>query len=88
MKPRTKRLVKRALGTSNLTAAGWERTLRGLRTGEQRDLYLGLGLVAFTFLRRTAPRKRLIYRKTVQEGSTLVIQHRRKGDPKITVTRS
>ena len=87
MKQRTKRLAKRLLGTSDLTAAGWQRTLRGLRTGERRDLYLGLGLAALSFLRRTAPRKQLLFRKNVPEGSAIVIQHRRKGDPKITVTR-
>jgi hypothetical protein len=88
VRPATKRLVKRALGTSDIATAGWRWTMRGLRTGEQRDLYLGLGLAALSFLRRTAPRKRLLFRKSLPEGSALVIDHRGTGDPRITVTRA
>ncbi|MCH8983276.1 MAG: hypothetical protein IH943_04125 [Acidobacteria bacterium] len=79
--------MRRVLGTSDLAGAGLDRTLRGLRTGDQRELYLGLGLVAVAFLRRTAPRKRLVYRKAVPEGSAIVIHHRSHGDPRIKVVR-
>lgn len=68
-------------------AAGWERTLRGLRTGEQRELYIGLSLAAIAYLQRTAPRKTLLYKKSVPEGSAIVIHRRGSGEPKIKVTR-
>ncbi|MFZ0626575.1 MAG: hypothetical protein WAN34_08770 [Acidimicrobiia bacterium] len=77
----------RLLGWGDLRSQGVGRALRGVRTGEQRDLYLGLGLLAFAYLNRTAPKKRLIYRKRVPEGSALVIHHKLVGDPKIEVIR-
>jgi hypothetical protein len=77
----------RLFGIRDPFADGVDRTLRGLRTGDQRQLYLGLGLAAFSYLSRTAPRKRLIYRKAVPEGSAIVIHHKRVGDPKIEVIR-
>ncbi|MGC2240922.1 MAG: hypothetical protein WA726_08785 [Acidimicrobiia bacterium] len=77
----------RLLGWGDLRSQGVGRALRGVRTGEQRDLYLGLGLLALAYLNRTAPKKRLIYRNRVPEGSALVIHHRLVGDPKIEVVR-
>lgn len=79
--------MKWVFGSSDINRVGWQRSWRGLRTGEQRDLYLGLGLVAIGFLRRTGPRKQLIYRKTVDEGSALVIHHKGPEDPHLTVIR-
>lgn len=61
--------------------------MQGLRTGDQTDLYLGLGIAALAFLQRTAPRKRLIYRKAIPEGSAIVVHSRGDGDPKIKVIR-
>ncbi|MGH8873382.1 MAG: hypothetical protein ACRDWS_15585 [Acidimicrobiia bacterium] len=75
----------RLFGIRELGAAGVERTLRGLRTGDQRQLYTGLGLAALAYVSKTKPRKELLYRKRVPEGSALVIHHRRRGDPKIEV---
>jgi len=75
----------RLIGIRDIKAASFERTLRGLRTGDQRDLYSGLGLAALAYLRSTRPRRRLIFSKEVPEGSALVIHHRRSGDPKIEV---
>jgi hypothetical protein len=75
----------RLVGIRDMRAAGVERALRGLRQGDQRDLYMGLGLTALAYLTRTRPRRNLIYRKRVPEGSALVIHHRRRGDPKIEV---
>lgn len=83
-----KRVLRYLFGTSDISKAGWDRTLMGLRTGEQRDLYLGLSLAAIAFLQRTAPRKQLLYRKEVPEGSALVIHHKRSGAPRIEVKRS
>jgi hypothetical protein len=75
----------RLLGIRDLTSASFDRTLRGLRTGDQRELYTGLGLAALAYVRRTRPRRRLIFRRSLPEGSALVIHHKRRGDPKIEV---
>jgi hypothetical protein len=75
----------RLVGIRDMRATGVERALRGLRQGDQRDLYTGLGLAALSYLTRTRPRRQLLYRKRVPEGSALVIHHRRRGDPKIEV---
>jgi hypothetical protein len=75
----------RLIGIRDIRAASIDRTLRGLRTGDQRQLYSGLGLAALLYLRSTRPRRRLLFRKTLPEGSALVIHHKRWGDPKIEV---
>ncbi len=80
-----KRIIDWMVGSPNWGAAGLERGLRGLRRGDQRDLYLGLGLVALSFIRRSSPQKELLYRKAVPEGSAIVVHHRRVGAPKIEV---
>jgi hypothetical protein len=77
----------RWFGIRDIRVASIDRTLLGLRTGDQRQLYFGLGLAALHYLGRTKPRKRLIYRRNVPEGSALVIHHKRVGDPKIEVIR-
>lgn len=77
----------RLVGIRDVRAAGIERTLRGLRNGDQRDLYTGLGLAALAYLSSSRPRRQLIYRKRVPEGAALVIHHRRRGDPKIEVVK-
>jgi len=80
-----KRLIDWLVGSPNWGAAGLSRGLRGLRTGDQRDLYVGLGLTALSLLRRTAPRKQLVYSRRIQEGSAIVVHHRRQGAPRIQV---
>ena len=82
-----KRLFERLIGGPSIGTIGLRRTLRGLREGDQRELYYGLALGALAFLRRTAPKKTLIYKQSVPEGSALVIHHKRFGDPKIEVVR-
>jgi hypothetical protein len=77
----------RLLGWGDIRAQGVGRTLRGVRTGDQRELYLGLGLLAMAYLSRTTPKRKLIYRKRLPEGSALVIHHKMVGDPKIEVIR-
>jgi hypothetical protein len=64
---------------------GLRRSLRGLREGNDRELYLGLALTVLSYLRSTKPRKELIYRKTVSEGSALVIHHKRTGTPRLEI---
>jgi hypothetical protein len=83
-----KRLIDWLVGSESWGTVGIGRSLRGLRTGDQRDLYLGLGLAALSFLRRTAPRKQLLYRRAVPEGSAIVIYNRRRGAPRIEVIKS
>ncbi|MGD2044544.1 MAG: hypothetical protein PVJ28_12945 [Acidimicrobiia bacterium] len=83
----TDRLMKQALGSQDPKAEGQRRALRGLREGDNRELFLGLTLAALAYLRNTAPRKRLIYRKEVPEGSALVIHHKRHGDPKLEIVK-
>jgi hypothetical protein len=73
------------LGGSDAREAGYERTLKGLREGDRRELYLGLALSALAYLQRTKPRKELIYRKEVPEGSALVIHHKKSGNPRLQI---
>ncbi|HEU4916267.1 MAG TPA: hypothetical protein VFV13_06860 [Acidimicrobiia bacterium] len=80
-------LLLRLFGIRDLTAASVDRTLRGIRTGDQRQLYTGLTLAALAYMRRTRPRRALIFRRSLPEGSALVIHHKRRGDPKIEVIR-
>ncbi|HYJ25574.1 MAG TPA: hypothetical protein VE027_11255 [Acidimicrobiia bacterium] len=77
----------RLIGIRDIRSASIDRTLRGLRTGDQRELYSGLSLAALAYLRATRPRRRLIFSKKLPEGSALVIHHRRSGDPKIQVVK-
>jgi len=81
----TTRLINRALGYRDPRAEGVRRALRGFREGDQRDLYIGLALWAFAYLRNTSPKKQLLYRKTVPEGSTLVIRHTKRGTPRLEI---
>ena len=65
----TRRLTKKALGARDLREEGMLRALGGLRSGDQRQLYLGLALSAVAYLSRTQPRRQLLFRKTVPVGS-------------------
>ena len=80
-----KRLFERLIGGPSVGVTALRRTLRGLRQGDQRELYYGLALGALVYLRRTAPRKTRIYRQSVPSGSAVVVYHKRRGDPKIEV---
>lgn len=68
-------------------ARGWTRVLRGLRQGDQRELSWGLALAALAYLRNTAPRKQLVFRKRVPQGSAVVVHNRRPGQPRIDVVK-
>lgn len=83
----TQRLVRLVFGTSDAQRAGRTRALRGLREGDNRDLYLGLALSAIAYLQRTKPRKQLIYRQKVPEGTALVIHHRKTGSPRLEIVK-
>lgn len=77
--------MDRALGNRDPRDEGLRRTMRGFREGDQRELYLGLALTALAYLRRSKPQRELLFRKSVPEGSALVIHHKKRGAPKIEV---
>lgn len=79
--------VSRLLGGSDAREAGYKRTLRGLREGDSREMYLGLALSALAYLQRTKPRKELLYRQKVPEGSALVIHHKKSDSPRLQIIR-
>lgn len=85
MSKRTEKWMRRFWGGSTAREIGFERTLKGLREGESRDLYFGLALSALAYLQRTKPRKELIYRQTVSEGAAVVIHHKRSGNPRLEI---
>ncbi len=79
-------MLRTFFGETELKAVGLDRVWRGLRRGDRRDLYMGASLAALAWLRdNKSSKKELIFRKKLPEGSTLVIQHRKKGDPRIEV---
>ena len=82
-----KRLFERLIGGPNIGVIGLRRTLRGLRLGDQHELYYGLALAALAYLRHTAPKKTRVYKTAVSSGSAIVIHHKRRGDPRIEVIR-
>ena len=78
-------LTRRVWGGSDARAVGLDRTLRGLREGDRRELYFGLALSALAYLRRSKPRKELLYRQAVPEGTALVIHHRKSGTARLEI---
>lgn len=87
MSKRTKKWMKRIWGTPDAREIGFDRTLKGLREGESRDLYFGLAVSALAYLQRTKPRKKLLYRRTVPEGTALVIHNKRSGNPRLEIVK-
>lgn len=83
----TDRLLRAAVGDPDVAKQGRSRTLRGLRVGDRRELYLGLALSALSYLRRSGPKRELIYKKTVPKGSAIVVHHKRRGDPKLEIVK-
>ncbi len=81
----TDRAWNMVFGASNAREAGNARTLRGLREGDTRETYIGLALTALGYLQRTKPKKELIYRKTVPEGTAIVIHHKKSGTPRLEI---
>lgn len=75
------RLVAKVLGDSDVARAGADRAFRGLRQRDKRELALGLVLSGLTYLQRTKPRKSLVYRQELKEGSTVVIRNTVAGEP-------
>lgn len=79
------KLFRTFLGSSSVRTAGAGRVWRGLRYGDRRDLFLGAAFLGFAYLRSTGSKKELLYRKELPVGSTIVVRHAKKGDPKIEV---
>lgn len=79
------RLERAVFGDSDIRVAGQMRTLRGLREGDNRELLIGLGLAALAYMRKSQPKRDLIYRKAVTPGSALVIHHKRRGTPRLEI---
>lgn len=79
------RIIRLALGTADIAYEGRQRTLRGLREDDDRQFYIGLALTALSYLRRTAPRKELVYRREIPEGAALVIHHKGSGEPRLEI---
>ena len=74
-------LTERVLGAPTAFAAGTRRTLTGLRTGDTTELVLGLALLGFTYMRRTAPRRELIYRQKLAPGAHVTVRNATAGTP-------
>jgi hypothetical protein len=77
--------MRRVWGGTDAREIGFDRTLRGLREGDSTDLYFGLALSALSYLQRTKPRKRLIHKQTVPEGTAIVIHHKKSGNPRLEI---
>lgn len=69
----------------NLKTIGWAQVLRGLRQGNQGLLLTGLGLVVFQSMRNKKGERELLYRKKLPVGSTIVVRHGHRGDPKLEI---
>lgn len=69
----------------NLKAIGWARVIAGLRQGNQSALLAGLGLVLLQHLRNSRSHKELVYRKRLPVGSSIVVRHTRRGEPKLEI---
>lgn len=48
---------------------------------------MGLALAALAYLQSTAPRRELLYRKTVPKGSAIVVHHKKRGAPKLQIVK-
>lgn len=69
----------------NLSPLGWRRVIQGARQGDQSLLLTGLGLVLFEYLRHSKPKRKLLYRKKLPVGSTVVVRHGRRGEPRLEI---
>ena len=60
----------------SLVSMGSARLFQGLRTGDQRALLTGAAIAAIGLWRRSAgPKRVLVHRSVVREGSSLVIRN-------------
>ena len=74
-------MTEQFLGGPTALTAGYRRTLTGLRSGDRTELVLGLVLLGFTYMRRPAPKKELIYRRKLKPGEHLTVRNAKPGAP-------
>lgn len=67
------------------TARGVTKTLQGLRTGDQRTLFTGVVLVAYSLWRRKKGTRQLVYRRVLRKDQALLIRAGRRDTEKIVV---
>lgn len=68
----------------NWRTLGWARLLQGLREGNQQVLLTGFALLAWERL-RSKPKRKLLYRKTLPIGSSVVVRHTKRGHPRLEI---
>lgn len=69
----------------NLKTIGWARAIQGLREGNQSLLVTGLAILLIQGLRSSRPKRELVYRKTIPLGSTIVVRHTHRGQPRLDI---
>ena len=82
-----KKIWKNVIGGSDARRVGYDRTMRGMREGDRRELYLGLALSAVAYLQRTKSRKELIHRQSLPSGAAVVIHHKKSGTPRLEIVK-
>ncbi len=58
----------------NWTGLGLERSLRGLRTGDQRLLLTGAALLIVGWMRRNGGQRKLVFKRELKPGKGIVIR--------------
>jgi hypothetical protein len=66
--------------------AGITRTFQGLRTGDQRTLFTGVALVAYSVWRRGRGTRKLVYRRILREDQALLIRAGRRSGSRVVVS--
>jgi len=72
-------------GASGQIVNGINRTFRGLRHGDQRSLFTGVAIVAYSVWRRRKDSRRLLYRRVLRKDEALLIRAGRRDTKKIIV---
>lgn len=81
------RIIRIAWGTTNPAAAGRMKFAQGAKARDSRDMYIGLALLALSYLRRSQQQRQLLYRREVPEGSALVIHHKDEKAPRLEIVK-
>lgn len=66
--------------------AGITRTFKGLRTGDQRTLFTGAAMVAYSVWRRGRGPRKLVYRRILAEDQALLIRAGRRSGSRVVVS--